>query len=119
MQLLNVIFHFHRFLLQDLLEDNGVSTDMVTEVISLRQLKVEYKQYESKLSLVKKFDVFLADTRILRLLPKFLGKPFYARKKFPVPISLDPKNLKEVRQARLCQAEVPKVLHILRKSYRS
>merc|ERR1711974_292199 len=51
--------------------------------------------YESKLSLVKKFDVFLADTRILRLLPKFLGKPFYARKKFPVPISLDPKNLKE------------------------
>jgi len=80
---------------KDLLEDNGVSTDMVTEVISLRQLKVEYKQYESKLSLVKKFDVFLADTRILRLLPKFLGKPFYARKKFPVPISLDPKNLKE------------------------
>ena len=97
MQLLNVIFHFDRLLLQDLLEDNGVSTDMVTEVISLRQLKVEYKQYESKLSLVKKFDVFLADTRILRLLPKFLGKPFYARKKFPVPISLDPKNLKEVR----------------------
>merc|ERR1712226_130066 len=80
---------------KDLLEDNGVSTDVVTEVISLRQLKVEYKQYESKLSLVKKFDVFLADTRILRLLPKFLGKPFYARKKFPVPISLDPKNLKE------------------------
>merc|ERR1712029_1300036 len=80
---------------KDLMEEKGVSTDVVSEVISLRQLKVEYKQYETKLSLVKRYDVFLADTRIVRFLPKFLGKPFYARKKFPVPINLRSDNLKE------------------------
>merc|ERR1712029_665818 len=47
------------------------------------------------LSLVKRYDVFLADTRIVRFLPKFLGKPFYARKKFPVPINLRSDKLKE------------------------
>jgi len=76
---------------KDLLEDQGVK--QVTEVISLRQLKVEYKQYETKLALTKRFDVFLADDRITRLLPKFLGKPFYARKKFPVPVNLKAKAL--------------------------
>ena len=82
---------------QDLMEEKGVSNDLVSEVISLRQLKVEYKQYESKLSLVKRYDIFLADTRIMRLIPKFLGKPFYARKKFPVPINLRADNLKQAR----------------------
>ena len=81
---------------KDLIEEKGVTSEMVNEVISLRQLKVEYKQYEQKLSLVKRYDVFLADTRIMRLLPKFLGKPFYARKKFPVPINLNANDLKEV-----------------------
>jgi len=80
---------------KDLMEEKGVSNDLVSEVISLRQLKVEYKQYESKLSLVKRYDIFLADTRIMRLIPKFLGKPFYARKKFPVPINLRADNLKQ------------------------
>ena len=63
----------------ELLASKGV--DNITQIISLRELKVEYKQYEAKNSLCQKFDVFLVDERILRLVPKFLGKPFYVKKR--------------------------------------
>merc|ERR1719376_1588008 len=79
---------------KDLIEDQGLG-GQVTEVISLRQLKVEHKPYEAKLALARRFDIFLADDRIVRFLPKFLGKPFYARKKFPVPVNLRAKDLKK------------------------
>ncbi len=62
-----------------LLEEKGV--DQVAEVIPLRQLKVEFKQYEAKMKLSNRFDKFLADERIVRLLPKFIGKAFYKRKR--------------------------------------
>ena len=68
------------------LEEKGV--DNITQVISLRELKVEYKQYEAKHSLCQKFDIFLVDERILRLVPKFLGKPFYSKKRYSNYIDL-------------------------------
>jgi len=74
-----------------LLADKGVTG--VTKVISLRELKVEYKQYEAKTQLCHRFDQFLADDRIIRLLPQFLGKPFYKRKKLPVQVNLLAKDL--------------------------
>ena len=55
--------------------------DNITQVISLRELKVEYKQYEAKTSLCQKFDIFLVDERILRMVPKLLGKQFYSKKR--------------------------------------
>ena len=64
------------------------------QVISLRELKVEYKQYEAKLQLCNRFDLFLADDRIIRLVPQFLGKCFYKRKKIPLQINLKAKDLK-------------------------
>jgi len=74
-----------------LLADKGVTG--ITKVISLRELKVEYKQYEAKTQLCHRFDRFLADDRIIRLLPQFLGKPFYKRKKLPVQVNLLAKDL--------------------------
>jgi ribosome biogenesis protein UTP30 len=77
-----------------LLADKGVE---VASVISLRELKVEYKPYEAKTALCHRHEIFLADERIVRLLPKFLGKPFYKRKRFPMPVDLTAKDLsKEV-----------------------
>ena len=64
----------------ELLADKGVRN--VTKVMSLRELKVEYKPHEAKLSMSKQYDVILADDRIIRLLPKFLGKHFYKKKRF-------------------------------------
>ena len=64
------------------------------QVISLRELKVEYKQYEAKIQLSNKFDLFLADDRIIRMVPQFLGKSFYKKKKIPLQINLKAKDLK-------------------------
>jgi len=74
-----------------LLADKGVTG--VTQVISLRELKVEYKQYEAKTQLCHRFDQFLADARVIRLLPQFLGKAFYKRKKLPIQVNLQASDL--------------------------
>ena len=66
---------------KDLLAEKGVREGIVSQVIALRELKVEYKPYEAKTALCHKFDKFLADDRIVRLMPKLLGKPFYKRKR--------------------------------------
>jgi len=75
----------------NLLADKGVQG--INKVISLRELKVEYKQFEAKTQLCHMFDQFLADDRIIRLLPQFLGKPFYKRKKLPIQVNLSAKDL--------------------------
>jgi len=77
----------------ELLAAKGI--DNITQVISLRELKTEYKQYEAKNSLCQKFDIFLVDERILRLVPMFLGKPFYKKKRIPVPVNLKAMDLKK------------------------
>merc|ERR1712223_1459503 len=77
----------------DLLSEKGI--DDITQVISLRELKVEYKQYEAKNSLCQKFDIFLVDDRILRLVSMFLGKSFYRRKRILIPVNLRANDLKK------------------------
>ena len=68
---------------RDILSEKGIGPDFISTVLPLRELKVEYKAYETKTALCHKFDAFLADDCIMRLLPQFLGKAFYKRKKFP------------------------------------
>jgi ribosome biogenesis protein UTP30 len=51
-------------------------------------LKKEFKQFKDKRSLLKNYDLFLADLRIYKMLPECLGKEFYAKKKYPCPIKL-------------------------------
>jgi len=71
---------------KDLLADKGVGPELVSTVMPLRELKVEYKPFETKTALCHRHDAFLVDDRILKFVPKFLGKPFYKRKKFPIPV---------------------------------
>ncbi|CAL1533530.1 unnamed protein product [Lymnaea stagnalis] len=83
---------------QDLLKKNGVNA--VTDIIPLKSLKTEYKPYEAKRNLSNAYDIFLADARIIRLLPTYLGKHFYGKKKTPVQVNLQIKNLsKEIDEA--------------------
>merc|ERR1719330_1851488 len=72
-----------------------------------KELKVEYKQFEAKIQLSNKFDLFLADDRIIRLLPKFLGKPFYSRKKLPLQINLQAKDLSKEMARCLNTTQLP------------
>ncbi|XDV44594.1 hypothetical protein PO909_012849 [Leuciscus waleckii] len=63
------------------------------EVIPFKVLKTEYKPFEAKRRLLGNFDLFLADARIRRRLPSHIGKHFYERKKAPLSVDLESKNL--------------------------
>ncbi|XP_064116867.1 ribosomal L1 domain-containing protein 1-like [Macrobrachium nipponense] len=65
----------------------------ISEVVTLRQLKAEFKEYEAKRHLANRTDVVLCDDTIVRRIPMFLGKHFYGKRKFPIPVNLKAKNL--------------------------
>ncbi|NWX88390.1 RL1D1 protein, partial [Nothoprocta pentlandii] len=63
------------------------------QIISYKTLKSEYKPFEAKRRLMNRFDLFLSDARIRRLLPSHLGKHFYRNKKVPLSVNLQASNL--------------------------
>ncbi|KAM4023719.1 ribosomal L1 domain-containing protein 1 isoform 2-T2 [Anomaloglossus baeobatrachus] len=74
-----------------LLSQHGVK--QITEVIPLKKMKKEYKPYEAKRRLLGSYDLFLADSRIRRLLPSHIGKHFYKEKREPLSVNLKHKYL--------------------------
>ncbi|GFN81947.1 ribosomal l1 domain-containing protein 1 [Plakobranchus ocellatus] len=76
---------------QDILKKKGVNS--INEIVPLKSLKTEYKPFEAKRNLSNAYDIFLADARIIRFLPTYLGKHFYGKKKAPVQVNLQAKNL--------------------------
>ncbi|NXK45613.1 RL1D1 protein, partial [Chauna torquata] len=78
-------------LYRKLLTQNGITS--ISQVISYKTLKKEYKPFEAKRRLLNRFDLFLSDDRIRRLLPSHLGKHFYERKKAPLSVNLKASNL--------------------------
>ncbi|NWI18720.1 RL1D1 protein, partial [Crypturellus soui] len=76
---------------RELLARSGVTG--VTRIISYKTLKSEYKPFEAKRRLLNRFDLFLSDARIRRLLPSHLGKHFYRSKKVPLSVNLQASNL--------------------------
>lgn len=62
----------------------------ITRVIGISKLKARYKTFETRRQLLDEHDVFLADDRVITLLPKLLGKIFYGGSKRPIPVSLEP-----------------------------
>merc|ERR1711934_61042 len=74
----------------------------VTKVLRVSNLKKKFATHEQKRQLCKDYALFLADTRILPLLPKLLGKTFFKKKKQPVPVDLrgsDAKWKKNIQEA--------------------
>lgn len=48
----------------------------------------------------RRYDLFLADDRVLPVLPKLLGKTFFKKKRQPVPVDMTKKNLaKQIHDA--------------------
>ncbi|NXM78980.1 RL1D1 protein, partial [Serilophus lunatus] len=78
-------------LYKKLLTQNGIRS--ISQIISYKTLKKEYKMFEAKRRLLNRFDLFLSDGRIRRLLPSHLGKHFYDMKKAPLSVNLKAKNL--------------------------
>jgi ribosome biogenesis protein UTP30 len=60
-------------------------------VVGIAKIKAKWTQYEAQRKLYAEHDIFLADDRIVTLLPKLLGKTFYKNTtKRPVPVTLLP-----------------------------
>jgi len=50
-------------------------------VVGVAKLKGKYKGFEERRQLLKENGLFLADERVVPLLPKLLGKMFFEAKK--------------------------------------
>lgn len=72
---------------KDLVASKGLEKS-ITKVIGVSKLKAKFKPFEAKRQLCSSFDLFLADERVLPLLPGVLGKAFFNKKKQPIPINL-------------------------------
>ena len=73
-------------------------SSQIGRVVGLSKIKAKLKSYESRRQLAAEYDIFLADERVVRLLPKLLGKVFYSGNgKRPIPVNLTAgiKNPKE------------------------
>ena len=75
---------------KDLLAHPSFPTQLSSQirVLGIEKLKARYKSYESRRQLLAQYDVFLADDRVIPLLPKLLGKIVYETPKRPVPVSV-------------------------------
>ena len=60
----------------------------VAKVLSYKKLMKDFSQFKDKRELFNEYDLFFADSRVYKMLPKCLGKLFYSRKKFPFPLKL-------------------------------
>eukprot|EP00123_Amoebidium_parasiticum_P009268 comp19374_c0_seq1/m.22334 comp19374_c0_seq1/g.22334 ORF comp19374_c0_seq1/g.22334 comp19374_c0_seq1/m.22334 type:complete len:242 (-) comp19374_c0_seq1:498-1223(-) len=82
-----------------LLEEKNVT--VVSKVLGISKLREKHsKSHEQKRQLLSQYDVFLADARVLPLLPPLLGKKFFEKKKQPVPVDLTKKDIsKEISKA--------------------
>lgn len=78
---------------QELLEKEGVTK--VKKVMPLRQLRVEYDQFELQRRLLTLYDTLLVDTRICTYVLQLLGKLKNTRHNIIRPIRLNKGNIKK------------------------
>lgn len=77
---------------KDLLEAHNIK--FISRVVGLAKLKGKFKSFEARRMLLKENGLFLADDRVIPLLPKILGSKWFEAKKQPIPVSLTRKDLK-------------------------
>lgn len=67
----------------------------ISKVIGVSKVHSKYPTHEEKRQFCAAYDIFLADNRVLPMLPKLLGKTFFKKKKQPVPVDLRGKDWKK------------------------
>jgi len=75
---------------KDKLADLGVRA----KVIGVSKLKKKYHPFEAKRQLMKAYEIFLADARVLPMLPSLLGKAFFQKRRLPTAVDLTKKDLR-------------------------
>lgn len=60
----------------------------ISKIIPVSSLKTKYAPFEAKRALSTAFNMFIMDNRVVGIIPKLLGKSFYAKNKHPIPMDL-------------------------------
>ncbi|KAJ7799784.1 ribosomal protein L1p/L10e family-domain-containing protein, partial [Mycena olivaceomarginata] len=76
---------------KDLLAEQNIK--FISRVVGIEKLKGKFKPFEAR-RMLKENGLFLADERIVPLLPKLLGVKWFEAKKQPIPVCLTRKDLK-------------------------
>ncbi|PIA19632.1 ribosomal protein L1 [Coemansia reversa NRRL 1564] len=74
---------------------NNLKIPQIKEIVTMLQLRTDYKAYEARRLLISTHDLFLTDDRVVNSLPEALGVKFFKSKKLPAPVNLKASNLKE------------------------
>ncbi|KAG8769705.1 hypothetical protein FRC15_004440, partial [Serendipita sp. 397] len=77
---------------KDLLQKHNIN--FISRVVGITKLKGKFSPYDARRELAKEYGLFLADERVVPLLPSLLGKAFFKKKKQPIPVNLQRTNLK-------------------------
>jgi hypothetical protein len=73
----------------------------VTKVLPLGKLRKNYAQFAERRRLLSSYALFLADERVLPLLPALLGSKFFEKKRQPVGVNLAQHDIaRELKRAR-------------------
>ncbi|KAI8454036.1 ribosomal protein L1p/L10e family-domain-containing protein, partial [Phakopsora pachyrhizi] len=79
---------------KDLMEERKIK--FISKVVGITKLKGKHSSFEAKRLLLSSHAMFLADKRLLSILPGILGSKFFQSKKLPVPVDLtEPSKVKE------------------------
>ncbi|CAH2106454.1 unnamed protein product [Euphydryas editha] len=75
---------------EEILRQAGVTS--VKTVLPMRQLRVEYDQFELKRRLLTQHDFIMVDTRVLNHVSHVLGKMFFKKHNMLVPVKINEKK---------------------------
>ena len=75
-------------------KDKLAAAGLRAKVIGVSKLKTKYHPYQAKRELRKAHEIFLADARVLPMLPPLLGKTFFTKRRLPVAVDLSKKDLR-------------------------
>lgn len=77
---------------QEMIENFPSYLSNIKKVLTLTSLRKKYTQYKDRRELLKRYNFFMADDRILPMIGKALGKNFFQEKKQPIPIKITRKE---------------------------
>ena len=72
--------------IQEMVEKYSEQMGCVKKVLTLESLRKKHASFQQRRELLKKYDIFMADDRILPMLTSTLGKDFVKENKLPFPL---------------------------------
>ena len=77
---------------QEMIDRFPEQMGFVKKVLGLDSLRKKHSRYVQQRELLSRFDVFMADDRILPMVGKAIGRNFFRAKKHPIPVKVSRTN---------------------------